>query len=276
MLEPPIASHLNTEDAAGTARGPEVVVDVSSLRLELALNLLTQAGWQPPPGFQPHSFDGLQAVIDGLCDISSRDALTGLANRRQFEVAISREIDRVARAGEPALLLVLDIDHFKKVNDTHGHAAGDLVIQSVAAALQDCVRPMDTVARVGGEEFAIILPNCPPAFGQTVAERIRNKVASQPVALVGGAALAVTVSVGGAFAPQWVRSSPTLWMDRADQQLYRAKAEGRNRTCLELPPLTVVSPEEKGMLFGALGGYDLEEDGTPASGMAEVLPKTSP
>ncbi len=276
MLEPPIASHLNTEDAAGTARGPEVVVDVSSLRLELALNLLTQAGWQPPPGFQPHSFDGLQAVIDGLCDISSRDALTGLANRRQFEVAISREIDRVARAGEPALLLVLDIDHFKKVNDTHGHAAGDLVIQSVAAALQDCVRPMDTVARVGGEEFAIILPNCPPAFGQTVAERIRNKVASQPVALVGGAALAVTVSVGGAFAPQWVRSSPTLWMDRAAQQLYRAKAEGRNRTCLELPPLTVVSPEEKGMLFGALGGYDLEEDGTPASGMAEVLPKTSP
>lgn len=276
MLEPPIASHLNTEDAAGTARGPEVVVDVSSLRLEPALNLLTQAGWQPPPGFQPHSFDGLQAVIDGLCDISSRDALTGLANRRQFEVAISREIDRVARAGEPALLLVLDIDHFKKVNDTHGHAAGDLVIQSVAAALQDCVRPMDTVARVGGEEFAIILPNCPPAFGQTVAERIRNKVASQPVALVGGAALAVTVSVGGAFAPQWVRSSPTLWMDRADQQLYRAKAEGRNRTCLELPPLTVVSPEEKGMLFGALSGYDLEEDGTPASGMAEVLPKTSP
>jgi diguanylate cyclase (GGDEF)-like protein len=182
----------------------------------------------------------------------------------------------VARAGEPALLLVLDIDHFKKVNDTHGHAAGDLVIQSVAAALQDCVRPMDTVARVGGEEFAIILPNCPPAFGQTVAERIRNKVASQPVALVGGSALAVTVSVGGAFAPQWVRSSPTLWMDRADQQLYRAKAEGRNRTCLELPPLTVVSPEEKGMLFGALGGHDLEEDGTPASGMAEVLPKTSP
>ena len=276
MLELPIASHLNTEDAVGTVRGPEVVVDVSSLRLELALNLLTQAGWQPPPGFQAHSFDGLQAVIDGLCDISSRDALTGLANRRQFEVAISREIDRVARAGEPALLLVLDIDHFKKVNDTHGHAAGDLVIQSVAAALQDCVRPMDTVARVGGEEFAIILPNCPPAFGQTVAERIRNKVASQPVALVGGAALAVTVSVGGAFAPQWVRSSPTLWMDRADQQLYRAKAEGRNRTCLELPPLTVVSPEEKGMLFGALSGYDLEEDGTPASGMAEVLPKTSP
>jgi len=242
----------------------------AGLRLDLALNLLQQAGWRQPEGVQEGTPEHLQAVIDGLCDISSRDALTGLANRRQFEVAISREIDRVARAGEPALLLTLDIDHFKRVNDTHGHAAGDLVIQAVAAALQDCVRPMDTVARVGGEEFSIILPNCPPAFGQAVSERIRNKVAGQPVVLVGGQALSVTVSVGGAFAPQWVRSSSTLWCDRADQQLYRAKAEGRNRTCLEMPPLTGVSAEEKSMLFGALGGSNFEDDEESASGLAEV------
>jgi diguanylate cyclase len=229
------------------------------LRLELALNLLSQAGWVPPDGVVPGSPAWLQAVIDGLCDVSSRDALTGLANRRQFEVAIGREIDRVARSGEPALLLALDIDHFKKVNDTYGHAAGDLVIQSVANALADCVRPMDTVARVGGEEFAVILPNCPPAFGQAVAERIRNKIANQPVALVGGQALSVTASVGGAFAPQWVRSSAALWSERADQQLYRAKAEGRNRTCLEMPPLSVVSSEEKELLFGPLGTVDSEQ-----------------
>jgi len=251
----------SSEAAAPTAAG---------LRLDLALNLLQQAGWQVPEGVMEGTQEWLQAVLDGLCDISSRDALTGLANRRQFEVAISREIDRVARAGEPALLLTLDIDHFKRVNDTHGHSAGDLVIQAVAAALQDCVRPMDTVARVGGEEFSIILPNCPPAFGQAVSERIRNKVAGQPVVLVGGQALSVTVSVGGAFAPQWVRSSPTLWCDRADQQLYRAKAEGRNRTCLEMPPLTVVSAEEKSMLFGALGAPDIADDEESASGMAEV------
>ena len=203
------------------------------MRLDTALALLRQAGQAEPAG-TPGSPAYLQMLIDQLVDLSSRDALTGLANRRTFELALAREVDRVARSGEPALLLMVDIDHFKRVNDSHGHAAGDLVIRAVAQALTDSVRPMDLAARIGGEEFAVLLPNCPAAFGPQVAARVRQRVARTEVALPPeGLRLSVTVSVGGAFAPQWVRSTPGIWLQRADQQLYRAKDEGRDRVCLE-------------------------------------------
>lgn len=239
---------------ANTSASPEH----SQLKLGVALQLLSQSGHQLPDRDEVGQAAWLQAVIDALCNLSSRDPLTGLANRRQFELALAREIDRVARAGEPALVLMADIDHFKAVNDTHGHAAGDLVIQSVAQSLNECVRPMDTVARVGGEEFAIILPNCPPAFGQTVAERIRRKVERTPVSIGLTEAINITISLGGAFAPQWVRSSAPLWIERADQQLYRAKSEGRNRACLEMPPVSLVTAEEKGLLFAVSQFQDIE------------------
>jgi diguanylate cyclase len=227
------------------------------LQLELALQLLRQSGHELPQG-ATGSAVWLQSLIDSLVDLSSRDALTGLANRRSFELALAREIDRVARAGEPALLLALDIDHFKKVNDTHGHASGDLVLKAVAAALLDCVRPMDLVARVGGEEFAIVMPNCPAAFGEAVAERVRRRVEAMPVSIGLSQQLQVSVSIGGAFAPQWVRSSPALWIERADVQLYRAKAQGRNCVCLEPAAVSVVSAEEKALLFGISQFQDIE------------------
>lgn len=206
----------------------------------------------------PGTTDWMQGLVDALVDLSSRDALTGLANRRSFEVALAREIDRVARSGEPALLLVLDIDHFKRVNDTWGHGAGDSVIKAVAGALLECVRPMDLVARTGGEEFAIVLPNCGPAFGETVAERMRRRVESMPIVVGPKQRVEVTVSVGGAFAPQWVRSTNHLWIERADQQLYRAKGQGRNRVCLEPSAVSIVSSEEKRMLFETSQFMDLE------------------
>lgn len=220
----------------------------AALQLDVALQLLRQAGHAPPQG-APGSQVWLQSLIDALVELSSRDGLTGLSNRRTFDVALAREIDRVARSGEPALLLALDIDHFKRVNDTWGHAAGDLVLKAVAGVLNETVRPMDLVARVGGEEFAIILPNCPAHFGQTVAERIRRRVESTSIAIAPAREIQVTMSIGGAFAPQWVRSTPTLWRERADLQLYRAKSSGRNLVCLEPSALSSVSAEEKNLLF---------------------------
>ena len=251
-------SSLSAAAKAETSIEAEVEQPHVGLDLQSALQLLIQSGHELPEQLETGSVGWMQAVIDGLCQLSSRDALTGLSNRRQFELALSREVDRVARAGEPALLLLGDIDHFKRVNDEHGHNAGDMVIRAVAQALQDCIRPMDTVARLGGEEFAVILPNCPPAFGYTVAERIRSKVRKSSVAVAQGVDVHVTISLGGAFAPQWVRSSALLWIERADQQLYQAKAQGRDRTCLEQAAVMQVSAEEKSLLFAVSQFQDIE------------------
>lgn len=219
-----------------------------ALHYEQALQLLAQSGREAPGG-EPGSAAWLQGLIDALVELSSRDALTGLANRRAFELALAREVDRVARSGEPALLLALDLDHFKRVNDSWGHAAGDEVLETVAAALVECVRPMDLVARIGGEEFAIILPNCGVAFGHTVAERLRRRIETTPVAIAPRQTLGVTISIGGAFAPQWVRSTPELWLERADQQLYHAKTLGRNLVQIEPAAAPIVSADEKQLLF---------------------------
>jgi diguanylate cyclase len=250
LTESASALFLTARNALENRSPAPALIDACALDLGLALQLLQQAGAMLPDE-APGSVAWLQAIVDALCDLSSKDALSGLVNRRSFEMALAREVDRVARAGEPALLLMLDIDHFKAVNDNHGHQAGDQVIRAVAQAVVQAVRPMDLVARVGGEEFAIILPNCATHVGVLVAERVRERVSQLAIEVSPGQVLGVTVSLGGAFAPPWVRSSPLLWTERADRQLYRAKAEGRNRACLEPQVDSLVSAEEKGMLFAS-------------------------
>ena len=226
-------------------------VDLRKLRLDDARALLEHSG-QSLPTEETDATQFLQIVIDRLSELSLKDPLTGLSNRRYFQGMLSREIEMLARSGESSFLLMLDIDHFKSVNDQYGHSTGDIVLQTVAKTLAGCVRPMDTVARFGGEEFVIILPNCQGQYGQQVAERIREAVSALKIELSSGVALRVTVSIGGAFAPRWVRSTPELWIDRADIALYRAKSEGRNRVCIEAQPVMAVSAEEKSLLFSPL------------------------
>lgn len=222
------------------------------LRLATAHALVMQEGGDVATLAEGEPAPYVQALIDGLCELSLKDPLTGLANRRFLYATLDREIDRVTRAGDSALLMMLDIDHFKSINDAHGHLAGDLVLQSVARTLSACVRPMDTVARYGGEEFAVVLPSCQATFARAVAERMRRAIESTPVRISPVEQVNVTVSVGGAFALQWIRSTKQLWAERADQQLYLAKQAGRNCIVLEEPPDSTVSAEEKNMLFAPL------------------------
>lgn len=231
---------------------PPSLIDLRDLRLDTALALTGQAGASHPALADRSAAQYLQELIDGLCELSLKDPLTGLANRRHFRAVVEREIDRVTRSGEAALLLMLDIDNFKKVNDTYGHLAGDMVLQAVAQTLNTCVRPMDTLARYGGEEFAVVLPACQAAFGKAVADRIRRAVAATAIHISPSIELHVTISIGGAFALQWIRSTTTLWTDRADHQLYEAKSAGRNCVRIEEQPDSTVSAEEKGLLFGPL------------------------
>lgn len=227
-------------------------VNMRDLRLSTAHALVAQSLGSEASLCEDIPMRYLQSLIDGLCELSLKDPLTGLANRRHFRTVLEREIDRVSRAGEAALLLMLDIDNFKRVNDTYGHLAGDIVLQSVARTLNACVRPMDTLSRYGGEEFAVVLPACQAGFGRVVAERIRKAVESTPIRISPSVELHVTVSIGGAFALQWIRSTTLLWTERADSQLYKAKMAGRNRVSIEDQPDSTVTAEEKSLLFGPL------------------------
>ena len=194
------------------------------------MHLLQQSGLPMPPG-APGSVAWLQGLIDGLCELSSRDALTGLANRRSFETGLAREIDRVARSGEPALLLLLDIDHFKRVNDTWGHSAGDEVLKGIGQLLRESCRVYDVPGRYGGEEFCIVLPETKLGNTSVVAERIRQRIEATELNC-GGESIAVTASIGIAGMEEPGSQeilSPAALIDRADRALYSAKSHGRNR-----------------------------------------------
>jgi diguanylate cyclase (GGDEF)-like protein/PAS domain S-box-containing protein len=164
------------------------------------------------------------------------DELTGLENRRSFFEALELELVRWRRLPRPLSLLMVDADHFKQINDQHGHAAGDAVLRHLAACLSATCRGMDVVARLGGEEFAVLLPGTTPEDANTVALRLCANL-RQRAAQVEGAAITCTVSVGVAAMDADVSDAHAL-LHRADLAMYAAKAAGRNRVECWRPALS--------------------------------------
>jgi diguanylate cyclase (GGDEF)-like protein len=152
------------------------------------------------------------------------DTLTGLANRRRFRVALTREMERWRRYGVPCALLLLDIDHMKKINDTYGHPAGDRVLHDIAETLSKVCRDNDIAARLGGEEFALLCANVDAAKGELAAKRLHEVLTQQQIEGVGR----ITVSIGVAACPEHANSERTLYA-ASDAALYVAKNEGRDR-----------------------------------------------
>jgi diguanylate cyclase (GGDEF)-like protein len=162
--------------------------------------------------------------LDSCEEAAFTDHLTGLANRRRFERQFEREVARTERYGHPFCLLLLDLDHFKQVNDTYGHDAGDEALRRVGSAIQSGTRGIDTGARIGGDEFAVILPETDCARGLEVAERLRAEINTMEVAPVGR----LSVSLGLAELPSCARERTAL-REAADAALYEAKRAGRGR-----------------------------------------------
>jgi diguanylate cyclase (GGDEF)-like protein len=165
---------------------------------------------------------------------SIRDSLTGLYNRRYLEETGARELARARRRSLPLSVLMIDVDHFKTVNDTHGHALGDAVLRRLAAHFQRFFRAEDVVCRYGGEEFAVILPDCDAGRAGDRAEALRRSVEDLAVTSGDAEMVAVTISVGGASWPDHAQT-PEALLARADAALYRAKHAGRNRVEFGLP-----------------------------------------
>lgn len=163
------------------------------------------------------------------------DTLTSLYNRRFFEERLGIETQKSFYGGTPLSLVMVDIDHFKKVNDTFGHLEGDKVLCKIASLLKDSVRKKDTVARYGGEEFVLILPGAGLEESAMIAERIRRLVENTPMQIIGQAQINLTVSLGISNFPIHRPNSKEELVKMADQALYEAKEEGRNRVCIFHP-----------------------------------------
>ncbi len=219
--------------AALTSGRPMGVEELTSVSTHTAFLFL--AAW-----IAMHLSHELTRKVNALEQHAHRDPLTGLPNRRAFVEKLRREIGRADRYAWPIAVLVLDLDHFKRVNDNHGHAVGDTVLAHTAQILRDSIGPVDHLARVGGEEFAVAAVAADPNHGAELADRIVRRVRSYDWGSVHpGLSLTVSVGVAALDTSQAHRepgASLSRLLDEADKTLYRAKAEGRDRFCVAGQP----------------------------------------
>jgi len=222
----PILAICDGEDNARMIRGLEIGVNDYLMRPIDKNELHARARTQiRKKRYTERLRDNVQQSIE----MAITDGLTGLYNRRYMESHLGALVEQAAARGKPLTALVLDIDYFKSVNDTHGHDAGDDVLREFAIRLKKSIRGIDLACRYGGEEFVVVMPETDMAVATVVAERIRRRIATDPFAVSDGAkAISVTISIGlsALNAPS---DTAAAIVKRADQALYRAKRDGRNR-----------------------------------------------
>ncbi len=164
-----------------------------------------------------------RTLAETMARLAHTDTLVQIANRRELDATLAREVNRATRHGQPLSVILFDLDHFKRVNDTYGHETGDTVLKEAARVAQGLLRLSDLLGRWGGEEFLVVAPQTDSAQARGLAERLRQAVAAHPLQRVGR----ITASFGVAeYHPQ---ESPQAWLKRADEALYAAKEGGRNR-----------------------------------------------
>ena len=178
--------------------------------------------------------DNLLAAGEVLQFRATHDALTGLWNRAAILDILGRELPRARREGGSVGILLADLDHFKSVNDTHGHQAGDEVLRGTARRLTGSVRAYDAVGRYGGEEFLIVMPGCDSSTTRDRAEQVREALRGLPMR-IGESEICVTLSVGAVSSAEWSQARADMLLRAADEALYRAKQAGRNRVEMAVP-----------------------------------------
>ena len=191
----------------------------------------------------------MQRILDYLSQLSVQDPLTGLFNRRFFERTFDAELERASREQRPVTLAIIDIDHFKHVNDHWGHDAGDEVLRRITRSMLAVIRISDVLARVGGEEFALIMPGIRQVEARRAMQRLRIGIEQMTIP-VEDEQLRVTVSIGMAVRDRAQLFSAEVLYKQADEALYRAKQAGRNRVELyEIPATEGLTPEERDALL---------------------------